>query len=211
MLVSGQSGTGKSYFVKKYLLPKLATQKPVIVFDVLGEYAGQRAKDVPKNWKSYSSFSDFLESVKDSKVIKKEVHVIAWKTHSDVIQGIKFFRKLEKPVSLVFEEMHSLFTNPELKKAVDEPITQLTMYGRHFEIDCILITQRPKNIPTNLRSQIPFAVSFAQTLGSDIDSLEEITDGVGKFIVELPKYNYYAFGERPKLFNEIKLNQTSKL
>lgn len=196
-LVAGQSGTGKSFFVKNYAIKQLVKHKPVIIFDVLNEYG--------KLGLSFPGFREFLKHVAKSGISKK-IYVISWKSDEDIIAGIKFFRKLEAPVSLVFEEMHSLFTDANLRRETEKALKEITFYGRHYEIDCILITQRPKSLPTNLRSQIEFCVSFRQTLTADIEALKEINPGFSE-IAELENYYYYAEGNKPATFAALKTSK----
>lgn len=203
-LVTGQSGTGKSYLVKKYLIPELAKEKPVFVFDLLNEY-----QDIADYY--YNDFIDFINQVSESGLLMPGVHVMAWKTDETIINAIHFFRRLEKPVSLVFEEMHSLFNDPDLKREVGKPLKEMTFYGRHHNVDFIMITQRPRSLSTDLRSQIPFVLSFRQTLSTDVDCLEEIDKKAGSKVVDLDDFYFYAFGEIPDKLKKIKKEKVQKL
>ena len=63
-LVAGVTGQGKSYFIKNTLIPELDSgQKPVIVFDRMGEYAGSRATDVPESWPNYHGATEFFHAI----------------------------------------------------------------------------------------------------------------------------------------------------
>lgn len=188
----------------------LAKKKPVFVFDLMNEYGGGGAKDVPAAWNHYMSFEDFLTKNRN-RVPARGVHVIAWKKDTDIIQGIHLFRSLEKPVALVFEEMHALFRKPSLKKDIEVPLDELTFYGRHYGVDVVLITQRPKSLPTDVRSQIPFCISFRQTLSSDLDSLSEISEQAGKVVIDLQERYFYAFGQQPEVFSDLKINEVTTL
>ena len=60
MMVSGITRNGKSYWVKKNLIPVLASRKPVVIFDRKGEYAGEYARDANKSWKGFDSVFHFF-------------------------------------------------------------------------------------------------------------------------------------------------------
>jgi len=199
-LIAGITGTGKSYFVKNKFLPQMDNgKKPVIIFDRMGEYAGKTAKDVPKKWANYNGYEDFLDSILENDgYLKNEIHVIQCEKDSDYTTVINIFHKLKKPVSLVIDEAHDLFSAPEFKP-VARKIINVCRYGRKFKMDLVLITQRTLDVPPDVRSQFQGnVISFKQSLQNDVEALEKMgCEGANK-VLDLDKRNYHVFGELPK-------------
>jgi DNA helicase HerA-like ATPase len=200
-VITGKSGTGKSELIKRYIIPKLLTKKPVFIFDVLNEYEGDEM---------FLNFDAFFEYLEEKKEIENKKYVIKWRSDETVIDAIKFFRFIEQPVALVFEEAHELFSKGLYTKLKKE-LNQITKYGRHFEIDVIFCTQRPKDLSTNIRSQAQFFTSFLQTEEADLDYLEKYNRNFSKNVGLLKKFNYISEGNIPTLLKNLKENKKMQL
>jgi hypothetical protein len=199
-LVAGVSGTGKSYFIKNTLLPELnKADKPVIVFDRMGEYAGAKATDVPKKWNNYAGAIDFFNAIQANEgYLTKDIHVIQCESDRDYIQGLEFFHQLRQPVSLVVDEAHDLYASPDFKTA-SRALTNVVRYGRKFGIDVIFITQRTMDVPPDVRSQFQGnVISFKQTLQNDIEALNKMGIEQADKVLDLDHQEYHIFGELPK-------------
>lgn len=199
-LVAGISGMGKSYFVKKVLIPILVKFKPVIIFDRKEEYAGRFAKDHDKSWNGYSGIVDFFRTIQQQKRITKQVHVINCQEDSDYISGLQFFLHLKAPVTLVLDEAHDLFLDKNFYDA-KASLVKMVRYGRSYGVDIVLISQRTKDIPPDIRSQFLGAISFKQTHQDDVKALSERGWNEAEKILDLKPRSYQLFGELPKHIN----------
>lgn len=214
--VTGKTEYGKSFFVKNTLLPLLAKFKPVIVFDRKGEYGGPRAKDLPKaakKWQNFGSIYGFFGWLEKNKGrLEKNVYVITCRSDQDYLRGFSFFNTLADshlkngiPVTLVVEEAHDLLQSKDFRKTKDI-LVQLARHGRHEYLGLVLISQRTKDIPTDIRSQLTGYLSFHQALSYDIEAL--VSDGYpeAEKLLDLKPREYLSFGEIPKHLNKIKNN-----
>lgn len=206
--ITGISGYGKSYFTKNVFIPAVSKHKPTIIFDRKGEYGGPGAKDIPKKWKAFNGFNDFMEALRTPKdsgglgmIIDDEPYVIVCREDADYTDGIRFFHALSQPVILVFEEVHDLLNDPDYAEA-KKRIIKIARHGRHEGIDIALISQRSGDVSTDIRSQFTSFITFRQTLESDVLLLKQTGCPDYRKIVELEKENYLSWGEIPKQLNK---------
>lgn len=200
--VAGISGMGKSYWVKNELIQKIKEYQPVIIFDKMNEYAGAGAKDVPEKWNNYQSIHDFLSKLTSGGTLKG-VHVIQCRSINDYDCGIRFFDSLGMPVALVLDEAHFIFDEKKLSHLADT-IKNLARFGRHKGISLVLISQRIKDIPTDVRSQFTGLISFRQNEPADVDTLKKKGWKDVEKILALKEREYLIFGELPKGFKKTK-------
>lgn len=210
-LITGKPGCGKSYFIKKYIIPRLAQKKPVIIFDRMFEY-DESDKDVSYKCERFNSFEDFIKSVSR---IEKKIYVIQSNKLECLVNGVNFFHQFikstETPVSLIFEEGHFLFKIKEVKEKTINALYEISTTGRHWETDCLIVSQRPMFIDPSVRFAFTFVVAFNVTLSGDVKSLQEIDEKSGEVVIDLPPKEFYCFGQKPELFKELKINQISKI
>ena len=194
-MLNGVSGYGKSYFAKNKLIPVLAKIAPVIIFDKNSEYAGKNKKDVPKNagWKSYSSIFSFLKKNADSQSFGG-VHVIECTHTHDYTHGINFFYALKLPVTLIIDEGHFIFDEPELKNLA-AVIKNIARFGRHSGLGLVMISQRSMDIPPDVRSQFDSVISFHQTEPADVQHLKKRGFKDAEKILEFDRRKYQIFGD----------------
>lgn len=210
-VVCGIKHQGKSYLIKNYLIPKFRELKPVIVLDVTGEYAA----DFPAF--TYRNFWEFFEQSEGIEALKKGVHVIKFKENKTAILLINWLRKMEKPVTVIFEEAHMLFNHSEINKAVKNPLSELCYLSAHYGTDTILSTQRAANLDINVRSQADFFVTFRQKERADLEYLRQkqvAPDGVNKTIAKLKEKQFFTIAaaeDVPERFTELKPNKINQL
>lgn len=201
-IITGQSGTGKSYLLKNYVIPNLANRKPVIIFDLMNEY--QNIAD-----HIHGSFEDFYTFTKDNGDIRG-INCIKWKKKSDIIKGLRFVEEMRVPMSVVLDEAHTLY-NSRYFSACRPSLESITLHGRHYNVDTILSTQRPIMLDTTARSQADFITSFYQQERRDVDYLRQMSEKFGQ-VAELQKHHYITVegaGKVPAYLS--KLNTQSKL
>lgn len=210
-VVLGIKNFGKSYFVKKYLIPKFKKKKPVVVLDLTGEY---KAEFPGKN---YRDFPEFYECCKNAGGIVQGVHTVAWTRtgkNGTAVRLIKFIRKMEVPVTLVLEEAHVLFNTSMINRNVKESLNEVCFLGAHYGIDTILCAQRAASLSTNVRSQADFFVTFKQKEAADLNYLrqkQEAPPETAETVAKLQKKQFFSIGTAPDGFNEIKINQVNEL
>lgn len=198
--IAGISGMGKSYLTKNEVIPGIAKNQPVIIFDKMGEYAGPGAKDVPEKWNDFNSGRDFLEATKESEVIEN-VNVVKCEDLNDYKILISFFYALGAPVCLILDEAHFIFDEPDLK-SLSNTIKNIARFGRHKGISLVLISQRIKDVPPTVRSQFEGLISFKQLEKSDIDSLKSKGWENSENLLDLDPRKYIVFGSIPKYLQE---------
>lgn len=185
-LIAGISGMGKSWFVKNRLIPELAKSAPVIIFDRKDEYEA-------KGWKRHANIYAFLHSLRGNKKLKG-VHVIVCNSDDDYNRGLVFFQVLNKPVSLILDEAHDIFLDRDFYNA-KKNLVKMVRYGRSAGISVILISQRTKDIPPDIRSQFLGCISFKQTHQDDIKALDERGWANAKKVLDLNPRQYEILGE----------------
>jgi len=202
ILVNGISRHGKSYWTKNTAIPEMAAEKPVIIFDRVGEYTAAD-EDVPSaEWEQHQSTVNFYENIEqENEGIIEGVHVIRCTNDQDYRLGLGFFKALQQPVYIVLDEAHDIFLSTDLRKA-KESLIQLTRYGGHYGIDLLLVSQRTKDLPPDFRSQITGVVSFKQTHEGDLKALKSMGFQNVDEILDLDKQNYKILGEIPNNLNK---------
>lgn len=196
-LLAGISGMGKSYYAKKTLIPQLVKFKPVIIFDRKEEYAGRFARDHNPDWRGFDGIEDFFKHLQDEdRKLLKDVYVINCQSDEDYINGLQFFKHLNKPVSLVLDEAHDLFLDKDFYDA-QKYLVKLVRYGRSAGIDIVIISQRTYDIPPNIRSQFLGAISFKQNHEDDVKALDKKGWANAENVLHLDKKEYEILGEFP--------------
>lgn len=204
-IVNGKADMGKSYFVKQYLIPKLAKKMPVIVLDIIGEYEGE----------NYKGFDEFVKQViKDDGLEAGRVYVVQWTATRDAYNLANFLRVMEWEHAFIVEEAHMFFNNSKIKKEVGERFNELCYMGAHYGFNIILCTQTPYTMPPDARTQCQFIVSFKQTEQRDLVYLRQkvgAPDNTGEIVANLKPKQFLSLGTQPKGFDEIKINGVNQL
>lgn len=204
-MIAGISGTGKSYLFKNSILPVLADRKPVVLFDRTGEYSTDR-RDVPVNFPFYEGFGKFFDMIQENDLkLSRTAHVIACQKEYDYILGLKFLQAAadvkKLPLTIVLDEAHDIFLSKDLYRA-KEPLTRLVRFGRQKEIDVIMISQRTKDIPPDIRTQFDGLISFRQSLDADVKAIEERGWPGAEEIKSLPDRHFRVLGQVPEWLTE---------
>lgn len=202
-IVCGMSGKGKTHFITEYLIPELLKrQKPVIALDLMDEYPGTPLQ----------GFSGLVEHIrKNDNRLDSGLYAVKTKTSMDTINTLRLIRAAEQPVSVIIEEAHILFSDTDIKKQLKNTLQEITLYGRHYEIDTILSSQRPNLLSTTMRSQAQFFVSFRQEERADLEYLAVRSPLAAEKIATLAKKEFFTFGDPPDGFSEMKTDKINQL
>lgn len=202
--VIGKSGYGKSYFVKKILIPLLLKiwKKPIIILDIKQEYAGKRAVDHSSSWNEYSGWNEFVESVTAAKKIPVDVHVIKTdaktENYTDCLNGLM---NAAIPATVIFEEAYNL-KNSDFRKNVFSSVMDVARRGRSFGIDLIVVSQRPNDMHPDIRSQMDGIISFFQDHPDDVKHIESKDYEAGQKVNSLKKREYVLAGDLPEFIRK---------
>ena len=164
IIVIGKKGSGKSYFVKNELLPKM---KPFIVVDHLSEYGNPDSDNSRIRVPIYNSIDDFMIDIE-----KGELKSCITRFDNDPDNEFLFELCFElSNHTLVVEEI-SKFCNPHY---ISEHLQKIFRYGRHKKINVVGVTQRPHDLNKIVSSQADYWIIFQQTEPRDILYIEQLT------------------------------------
>ena len=171
IFVSGMRGSGKSYWVKNYLLslPRL------VVYDSLGEYKGQKR------------VFQLIDLINFFKKKKEGFYDVIFDTYNN--ENFPLFCKVimtQKNLYVIVEEIDffstPFFTCIELQK--------LIKYGRHYQINIIGISRRPAEVSRLFTSQATRFIIFSQKEPRDIAYFKSIIGDKANLILNLQNYQY---------------------
>ncbi len=158
--VCGQSGSGKSYWIKHELLPRWDR---VLVLDPMAEYGAhvEAIVDGPaaaKAWLVHRGAGHHLTPFRLAVVTNSEADALkvlelAWTLPSSLVV-----------VEEVDQIAHPGYSPPELR--------QLIQRGRHRRISVVCSTQRPAATPVQLRSQADVLAAFRLTTPQDVEAVK---------------------------------------
>jgi hypothetical protein len=183
ILVTGNSGCGKSTFYTRYLLN--APQQFKFVYDHEGEFGYRNGLPTAKQP------DELLAAVEKKWVIFDPVEMFPGRT----LEGFEFFTEWTFNLS---EKLPGtkLFACDELQTIVDvhdtPPGLRLILEtGRRQGIDTILVTQQPNIVHNRIRNQLTEVVAFSQvdenavkfleSLGFDGEEIRQLSPG--KFVL----------------------------
>ena len=150
--VVGKTGTGKSTFIREYLLnlPRM------IIVDPKEEYAGPIAE-------SPDEMIDYIETHR---------HFMVRTCDMDSLPIICDIAKAAGNVLLVFEEAESVVPQSAVK--LPEELRDLIFRGRKWSVSMLFSSQRPAKIHIDARSQWTRLIVFNGTETADIDWIESV-------------------------------------
>lgn len=155
--IFGQSGFGKSFFIKNFIIPRL---NRFIVFDTIGEYDGENIvyniDDVVKLYKQYFS--------------NEQIKIIYRPNDPDEILDVADIVNTNGYITAIFEEIH--IYEPKSKS----PIYTIFTTGRHRHINVVGAAQSPSRVSRDMRNQATVVQSFHQHGQMDIKALYEFSD-----------------------------------
>lgn len=203
-IICGMSGMGKTWLMEKYIIPAMQKMKPVLLLDLESEY------EVP-GAVIHAGMNGFINYMLEKKAITDHVHVIRWETDQDAFFLLHLIWGVRKPLCLIVEEAHILFTDPEIAKDVKPYIKNIVARGRKYGLDVLLCTQRPFDIPPYIRSQINFYTTFRQEEKGDLEYLKSRGSEVVETIGSLPPHHFYTLGQVPKHLAKLTPNKKTKI
>lgn len=195
-LVAGKTRQGKSYFNKKVLIPAFAKFKPVVVLDRKHEYGGRNSVDHDKSWKVFFSGKEFFQdAMKQGKI--SGVNVITCNNVTDYNIVLNFCQRLERPLTLIIDEAHDIFLSKEFYPAKAAAV-KIARFGAAFGLDYIMITQRSKDVPPDIRTQFDWLISFYQGSKKDVQAIEEMNFDNPESVRNLEKREKILFDYLPE-------------
>lgn len=171
-LIFGKTGTGKSLFTKRVLLPVLDRS---IIIDAMLEY---------ENGIVFNSLNDLLDYCIDNDINEESEFCFVCRFTSDnEIEGL-FEAVFElSNLTLVVEEAE-IYISPYAKS---NNFLKLVRYGRHKGISIIGIARRTSELSQSFRAQTDEIISFKQT---DINDLKKMSEMGLNDIDKLSDYIY---------------------
>jgi hypothetical protein len=177
-LVFGIRGTGKSYFVKHYVIPK---HKRRIIYDTQGEYNdGIIFEDFAKLKEFWARCAE-----KDFKLIYRPIRHDHFLELCDLVY-------LCGNMAFIVEELDltaGTYDN-------DIEFLSLIKRGRHRNVEIIGVSQRPFGINRNITSQAKEIYSFCQKEPRDIDYLRYYLGESAELIRHLKNFHFYYWEYR---------------
>lgn len=171
-VILGKQGSGKSELVKKFIIPRLCSDRPIIIFDSMAEYGDS------------ISVSDFLiRSITSGSVTGKNCIKITSK--EDAARLFKFIYVNRLRINVIIEESDK-YCSPYF---IDPYLSDLINYGRHHNTGLVFISRRAAKLHRDITSQCDYLLSFAQHESIDIKALKHISDLAVK-LQSLDKYCY---------------------
>lgn len=150
--VVGKTGTGKSTFIREYLLDK----PRIIIFDPKEEYAGPIAE-------SPDEMIDYIVEHKRFMVRTCD---------PDDLAVVCDIAKHAGNVLLVFEEAEAII--PQSASKLPDELRDIIFRGRKWSVSMLFSSQRPSKIHIDARSQWTRLIVFNGTETADIDWIESV-------------------------------------
>jgi len=186
IFVSGQRGSGKSYWVKNFIrgLPRY------VLYDALSEYEGP------------SRFADIGALLEFSKADRKEGFYEAIYDpleHEDFPLFCRIALALGN-LYVIIEEI-DLFATPYL---TPPELQKLIKYGRHHGINVIGVSRRPSEVSRLFTSQATRFVLFRQIEPRDITYFRSVIGPQADRLPDLPQFCFLDidFSEGPPLLSD---------
>lgn len=203
-LICGKSDMGKSFLVETYIIPLFTAEKPVLILDTNANY------EVP-GLVRFANFQDFYKhQIVKKKKLENRPYLIPWMDDSDCINFINFALHFGR-VALIFEEAHLMYIG-KVHNKIEANLRKIVNVGRHYELDCIFVTQVPYQIDKSVRAQFQFITSFRQSEPSDIQYLAKKDHRASEIVPELEQYKFFTMGDKvPESLGELKIGEVNQL
>lgn len=172
MTVLGKRGYGKTTFANA-IIEQVKGKKPIIIFDVLGEYEGDYI---------FTNHDDFVNFGIDNG-IKNKIYVTRFDSDDDNIDLFNTLANLNG-LYIVIEES-DMFCKPSF---IEPDFASIIKYGRHNNLNYLAISRRAAEIHKHVIAQSHYAVSFRQSLPLDVDTLVKF--GFSEEIKTLQVFEY---------------------
>ena len=165
--ISGLNNSGKSYFVKN----KIMNDYNCLVHDVLKEYDEKQADVFQPQKNNYPGIAEENE---------------------------KFLQKIVIPNSnkydlLVWEEASRIF--PNRKELFPVMRSFFDTYRHYDELGLVFICRRPAQIFSDIPNLSHYLICFGNKGRADIQTFNNVSDGLGDAVKELSDYHYIFVDE----------------
>jgi DNA helicase HerA-like ATPase len=169
--VCGKKGYGKTELTKTKIIPKY---NRVVILDSLGfEYP----------FLSSNTISEFGENIE--KNVQRDNFVLTYNPLDN--HEAEFFKicLVLSDCLIVIEEADLFCTTAQ----IDDSLNRLIRYGRHRNLDLVLISRRPAEVHRNVTAQSDIIISFRQTEPRDLEYFKKISEN-WESLKELKKWKY---------------------
>lgn len=195
LIISGIPRQGKSYFVKKTIIPILVKKTPVFVLDMQSEYGGKRARDANPAWTTCQG-TDGLADELEANGVQKKVYVIVAERERDFLNVLTFLWKRRKPVAILIDEAHWVYDE---FKQVAAKVKLIGRAGAKDGMSLCIITQRPYDVPPDIRNIINGGISFRLQSEADVKIYEKDKGWPeAENLKDLEKTEYLKLGTIPE-------------
>jgi hypothetical protein len=176
-LILGKTGSGKSSFVKKELIPY---RKRLVIIDALSEY---------ENGVIFYNIDNFIEYIIENKVNHFEEFKYICRFTDDQEIELLFQVVFELSNLTLLVEECEIYVSPNAKSS---NFLKIVRYGRHKNISVIGVARRSTELSLTFRSQTDSIISFKQTDTNDLKKMEELG------LYGLDKLTDYKYPEKHK-------------
>lgn len=174
ILITGQRGQGKTTYIKN----QIGRFSRVIIFDLLGEFTFyETAYNLRDLFLTLSSLKDenfFTLNFYNPKNSDEDFSVVC-----EAINRLN-------DIMFVVDEIDYFCSTHSIPRQFDEIVKR----GRHQDLQLMVATRRPHEIPPIIRSQTSCLVTFRHIEPRDIEFLKQIIDIPEERISGLKKFHY---------------------
>lgn len=168
--IFGTSGAGKTYHFKNVILPALKG-KVIFLFDGDNALYGERFAVESEYFKNCNELFSYCVA---QKKLVPQLYVIGVERPGDIANGLSFINELQTECVTAIDELPYAIAGakPVVKQSIRDGIFKIARAGRKRGMSLALITQRPGDIETDVRSVLSSIICFKLTLENDIDAIK---------------------------------------
>lgn len=200
--IYGASGSGKSTYTRK----RIATERRLVVFDVVGEYGGTG------KMRTCRSIKELKEAMRAGwqRGFRLAYLPVAGQEETELHKVSQLLCGVQKPyfnappstnlpkITFAVEELNTGFPVHQLPSDI-RAFYEVCSRGRHYGLNVLGIAQRPAEINTRWRGNLSEVVSFQLTAPSDYTAIRDTCGGEGVQVMNLVKnlQKYQAIQWKP--------------
>lgn len=174
ILITGQRGQGKT----TYLRSQIGLYNRVVIFDLLGEFTdydtAYNLREFFEGLSENKGENFFVLNLYDPKTSEENFHVVC-----------EAINRLED-IMFVVDEIDYFCSSHSIPKQFDEIVKR----GRHQDLQLMVATRRPHEIPPIIRSQASQLITFRHIEPRDLEYLRSIVEIPEEDISRLQDFHY---------------------